>query len=79
MHTRIFVCIEAVRNSYDLLHRFLRQFVQGYLESADDDRDSQSVYEFWVALGVVPDLVDELVDLGLRWVGGKLRGYAARV
>lgn len=71
------IAIESLRNSVLLLHSHLGLFVRGAIAFTHEPYDRDEVYEFWVALGVGADVIDEIVDLnpwytdGQLWVSGK--------
>ena len=68
----LYVAIESLRNSFDLLHGFLKTFIQEALEPTAAPYDVGAVSRFWTLLGVAPDIVDLLTELNLHWSGGRL-------
>ena len=69
---RMWVSISALRNAYDLLHRFLPAFISEKLYLSEEPYDHHSVYSFWVTLGVESEVSDVLAAMNLHWSGGKL-------
>jgi hypothetical protein len=72
MMRKLHVAIGSLRNSYDLLHRFLNGFVARHLQFDEEEADHDKVYAFWLALSVEEDIAKILADLDLRWDGNAL-------
>lgn len=60
-----FLVIEALRNSYSMLVEHLPLWIAKTLRFSDWSMNKQ--YEFWTLLGVLPDTIDLLMYLQLRW------------
>ena len=69
---KLHVTIESLRNAFDLLHGFLKPFVEAKLAFEGSPENPQEVYDHWVNLGVVPDIAETLAELNLHWDGSKL-------
>jgi hypothetical protein len=69
---RLWVSISALRNSYDLLHRYMPAFISQKLHVSEEPYDQHSVYSFWVTLGVDSEVADILAAMNLHCAGGKL-------
>ena len=69
---RLHVGIESLRNSFDLLHRFLRPFVAERLQFAEGVYNYNQVRQFWLVLSVEEEVADVLADLNLHWDGNAL-------
>ena len=71
---QLLISIESLRNSYDLLHRHLQGFIVQRLSFVPDDPQLLQVrYQFWVTVGFEADVADQMADLGLEYVEGRLR------
>lgn len=66
------IVLEAMRNSFGLLHGHLKRFIHESLDFSGKPQGEDEDTAFWVSLGVAPDIVETLVDLGLRWCKGCL-------
>ncbi len=79
----LFITIESLRNSYDLLRMHLG-FLCCRISFRDDpgEQNEDALRQFWVALGAEVEGLEWLVDLdpwweeGRLWVGAKWRGQA---
>ena len=69
---KLHVTIESLRNAFDLLHGFLKPFVEAKLAFEGSSENPQEVYNHWVNLGVAPDLAETLAELNLHWDGSRL-------
>jgi hypothetical protein len=69
---RMWVSIAALRNAYDLLHRYLPAFISQALRVSEEPFDQHSVYSFWVTLGVESEVADILASMNLHWAAGQL-------
>ena len=76
----IFVGIESLRNSYDLLHKWLGPWIQQHLSFVpDDDCDPpEALQELWHCMGLEHDVVEVLTTvLRLKWADGFLQVAAS--
>lgn len=72
----IYIVIESLRNSHNLIQRHLRAWIADKVQFADEwsGEESSVMGEMWTTLGVEPAVVEVLVaDLQLRWQGGSLQ------
>jgi hypothetical protein len=69
---KLHVSVESLRNSYDLLHRFLKPFIAAHLQFDEREYDYQEVYSFWLLLSVEEEVAAELAELNLHWEGNVL-------
>ena len=68
----VYLGVAALRQCYDLLELELRPFILDKHAFRPRCHDYDKVFQFWVALGVEPDVAEELGHLDLEWVGGAL-------
>lgn len=69
----IYIGIEALRNSYDLLQRFLGSWVSQVVRFVEQPVSAEVLAELWIALGISADMVEVLAhDLHLIWKDGFL-------
>eukprot|EP00973_Karenia_brevis_P022548 3103328-Karenia_brevis.AAC.1 len=76
----LFICNEALRNSYDLLVKGLVPFLKKYLCFRDATKpvhSEEDIKAWWMVLGVPPDWLQVLVDLDPFWSNGYL--YVNRI
>ena len=66
------ICIEALRNSYDLIHSHLHTFLEHKVSFTDADYDEADVASFWTAFGAEGQWLDQLVELNPWWADGRL-------
>jgi hypothetical protein len=69
----LYIVIQSLRNSFDVIHGYLKIFVTENLQFVQDAGDSQEVYQYWVQLGIQSDVAETLAELGLRWANGHLQ------
>ena len=72
VHKKLFICVASLRNSFDLLLRFLHDFIVSHLSPQPRVVQRSTSYAFWVDLGVETGIAQLLSDLGLLWVNGSL-------
>lgn len=75
-----YITVESLRNSFSQLVSNLPGWLATVL-TFEDDRNAEHRYDMWVCLGVVPDLIEALMELHLRWEAGRLvvaRSFEAR-
>ena len=69
----LFVAIESVRNSYDMLHDHLPSWIKRRAMFVDArDEEVEQALTLWVALGVESEYADVLANLALRFRNGHL-------
>lgn len=71
---KLHIAVESLRNSYNLLVKYLPKFLMSTLTIVQDS-SLANPEEFWVALGMEPVVVQELVELGLCWRDGRLQAF----
>ena len=76
---KLFIVVESLRNSYDLLLGHLPSFLTKHLVLVDEGPDPMELRGLWTALGLDTDLCQTLADLGLLWVDGHLQCCRRRV
>ena len=69
----LYVVMEALRNSAEQIAQRVPEFVSKYLDIVVDDGDRQATYEYWTAIGVEPEAVEQLTRLKLVWTGTRLQ------
>ena len=70
------IAIASVRNGFDLLHAHLGAFVAGaidFWENNQETPEEDTIYQFWLCIGVDAEIAQILAELNLFWSGGKLR------
>ena len=72
IHKKLWQVVASLRNSFDLLMRFVHDFIVSHLVPRDRVVDYSVAFGFWVDLGVEADAAERLADLGLLWHEGKL-------
>ena len=65
--TGLYIVIESLRNSYELLHRVAPSFVAKHLRFSAAHLDGDSLRQLWNALSVDPEASVQLCELELRW------------
>ena len=70
---RLYITVESLRNAYDLVHGYLMIFIKQYLTADPHPHSFADVLEFWVCLGVEPDVAHSLAVMNLRWEDGALK------
>lgn len=75
----IYIAIESLRNSYDLLYEHMGAWLSENVRFVDDPASPEDLMDMWNALGVKPEWVDLLVSLRLLWRRGRLEVHSARV
>ena len=68
----LFLLIEAVRHTYDLLHQHIPLFLASKVRFCPDTRSYDDEFQFWTALGVEGDDADQLADMRVEWRDGFL-------
>lgn len=68
----LFIAIESVRNGYAALHDYLRLWLLKIVQFQKAPFDEDALGEFWRALGVEADMVQEVMRLNLCWSNGAL-------
>jgi hypothetical protein len=66
------IIVESLRNSFALLHGQLRPFLLTHLAFDDTPYNMGDVMEFWQALGVEADMLQEIAEVNPWWVQGQL-------
>lgn len=75
------ITIESLRNSIYTLSSHLRGFFSQAVAFDKEPYNRDEVYEFWVALGVGPDVADVMAELnpwfssGHLWIAGQWEGH----
>ena len=69
----MYIVIESCRNSYDLLDKFMPQFLAKHMVAVDTPYDRGEVAAWWRCMGAGADWVDRLVDINPWWHMGQLR------
>lgn len=73
VHKKLYITIESLRNGFSLLHQHLPGFVSGAVQFTDSDGcSSDDEFNFWVALGVDPDIARQFSEMHLEWDGEHL-------
>lgn len=73
---KLHIVVESLRNGYDLLQTYLPKFLtQSLTLVADDGATPGHSEEFWASMCVEPAVLQDLVELGLRWRKGRLQIY----
>ena len=75
VHKKLYIVVESLRNYYDLLQRYLLAFLTQSLTLVEDVAHRGFSQEFWASLCVEPVVLQDLVELGLRWCDGRLQVY----
>ena len=68
----LFLAVDALRKCYGTLVKVLPVFVANNLAYRAPTGSEDEVRQWWTAIGTGSDMVEELTDLGLEWVDGKL-------
>ena len=70
----VFIAVEGLTNSFDLLHRHMYRFIQEVVVFDDRQYDRMVVARFWHALAIPEDIMETMVDFNPVWdpVSGKL-------
>ena len=68
----VYIVVEALRNSFKLIHNAIPKFVADSLEFADIVESDGAVREFWQILVVDGERQNTLVELNPFWRDGKL-------
>eukprot|EP00971_Amphidinium_carterae_P348681 6490623-Amphidinium_carterae.1 len=71
----LYIVIESLRNSFDLLHLKLPEHIRTHLEFTQERCDESVLYQFWMALGAGGEVLNMLVNMQLRFVQNKLLVY----
>ena len=72
---KLHIVIESLRNGYDLLQKALPGFLTQSLSLVDEASSPGYSEEFWASLCIEPVVLQDLVELGLRWSAGRLQIY----
>ena len=74
LHKDLFIAVESLRNGYDLLHRTLHRFLGHYLDFVPQGtHQTPYLLEFYLTLGVHPDVAGQLAAMQVFWSNGKLQ------
>lgn len=68
----LYVVMEACRNGYAAIHDHLRVWLLSVVRFKETRFRRQDSAEYWQALGVDPDMVEELCQLNPVWLDGEL-------
>ena len=63
------ICVESLRNSFSLLQGHLYDFLRKHLAFREGDHDHDAARQFWCALGVEADVLQQFIDVHPLWDG----------
>ena len=69
----LYIVLESLRNGFKHLQAHLPAFLVEFVAFDDISFDRDSLYAFYTALDVTPELCTMLADKGILWFDGKLR------
>ena len=67
------IVIESPRNSYDMLEKYMPQFLMKYMTRVDTAYNKEEVAQWWRCLGARADWVETLTDINPWFHMGQLR------
>eukprot|EP00971_Amphidinium_carterae_P341469 6480271-Amphidinium_carterae.2 len=68
----LYIVVESLRNTFDLLHSRLPDFIRTHLRFTDELLPQDTLYQFWLAVGATGEVLHVLVNLQVRFVEGRL-------
>lgn len=75
----IYISIESLRNSYGLLHDNLAAWVQETLAFVEEPEPADNLQQLYTAMGVEPEWVATISEMGLLFRNGRLEVSAAQM
>eukprot|EP00973_Karenia_brevis_P036585 5043505-Karenia_brevis.AAC.1 len=69
----LFVAVESLRNSYNLLVLYLHDFLDDSVEFVEQHDNEDEVQQFWKALGLGAEWLEIAVSMNPIWTGRRLQ------